>query len=53
MGNGEWGVARLIKGLPNKKYPTSLVGWASHPPIAKGGQDVHPTRLDNLFFGNP
>ncbi|MEH1932578.1 MAG: hypothetical protein V7L14_02370 [Nostoc sp.] len=25
----------------------------SHPPIAKGGQDAHPTRLDNLFVGNP
>ncbi|MFN6498979.1 MAG: hypothetical protein RMX65_018540 [Nostoc sp. DedQUE01] len=27
------------------------MGWASRPPVNKGGQDVHPTRLDldNLF----
>ncbi|MBE8999065.1 hypothetical protein IQ274_12795 [Nostoc sp. LEGE 12447] len=25
------------------------MGWTSCPPIAKGGQDVHPTG----FFGSP
>ncbi|WP_335015374.1 hypothetical protein [Nostoc sp.] len=29
------------------------MGWASRPPIVKGGQDAHPTRLDNLFLGSP
>ncbi|WP_375472799.1 hypothetical protein [uncultured Nostoc sp.] len=29
------------------------MGWASRPPQALGGQDVHPTRLDNLFVGSP
>ncbi|MEH2239236.1 hypothetical protein [Nostoc sp.] len=29
------------------------MGWASRPPVVKGGQDVHPTRLDNLFVVSP
>ncbi|MEH2322773.1 MAG: transposase [Nostoc sp.] len=29
------------------------MGWASRPPIVKGGQVAHPTRLDNLFPGSP
>ncbi|WP_292753266.1 hypothetical protein [Nostoc sp. NMS4] len=28
------------------------MGWASRPPVDKGGQDAHPTRLDNLFVGS-
>ncbi|WP_445637478.1 hypothetical protein NSTC745_02596 [Nostoc sp. DSM 114161] len=29
------------------------MGWASRPPVRKGGQDVHPTTSSNLFVGNP
>ncbi|MBD2411822.1 hypothetical protein H6H01_13940 [Nostoc calcicola FACHB-3891] len=29
------------------------MGWASRPPVERGGQDVHPTGVDNLFVGNP
>ncbi|MBN3871801.1 hypothetical protein [Nostoc sp. JL33] len=29
------------------------MGWTSCPPLAQGGQDVYPTKLDNLFVGNP
>ncbi|MEH1892578.1 MAG: hypothetical protein V7K92_25065 [Nostoc sp.] len=30
-----------------------LTPMASHPPLAKGGQDAHLTRLDNLFVEIP
>ncbi|MCC5610331.1 hypothetical protein LC612_27160 [Nostoc sp. CHAB 5834] len=36
-----------------KKYSTTSCGWAFRPHVAKRGQDAHPTRLDNLFVGNP
>ncbi len=36
-----------------KKHPTFPVGCASRPPVDKGGQDVHPTRWNNLFLGHP
>ncbi len=26
------------------------MGWASRPPVDKGGQDARPTRWDNLFI---
>ncbi|WP_335008385.1 hypothetical protein [Nostoc sp.] len=29
------------------------MGWASRPPSPYGGQDAHPTILDNLFLGVP
>jgi hypothetical protein len=29
------------------------VGWATRAPLAMGGQDVHPTRLSNLFIESP
>ncbi len=38
--------------VPHAKENCCIVGWASRPPVVKGGQDVHPTRLDNLFFGS-
>ncbi len=42
-------------GLTNKKILDYFLwgGRLARPPITEGGQDVHPTRLDNLFFGNP
>jgi hypothetical protein len=39
--------------LQIKKNSTFLVGWASRPPVRRGGQDVYLTRLGNLFVGNP
>lgn len=33
-----------------KNIQLYLVRWASHPPLAVGGQDSHPTRLDNLIY---
>ncbi len=35
-----------------KKYSTSSCG-VDIQPLATGGRDAHPTRLDNLFVGNP
>ncbi|MEH1920372.1 hypothetical protein [Nostoc sp.] len=29
----------------------TLVGWATREPYGLGGQDAHPTILDNLFLG--
>ncbi|MEH2378722.1 MAG: hypothetical protein V7K27_07430 [Nostoc sp.] len=29
-----------------------IVGWATRAPLAKGGQDAHPTSSSNLFVGN-
>ncbi|MEH2324225.1 MAG: hypothetical protein V7K32_11735 [Nostoc sp.] len=51
----ELAFAMLINlGTYNLKNTQLLrVGWASCPPIAKGGQDAHPTRLKNLFIGSP
>ncbi len=38
--------------MKNKKYPILIVGWTYRPPIGNSGQDIHPTKLDNLFLGN-
>ncbi|OBQ20133.1 MAG: hypothetical protein AN486_07350 [Anabaena sp. AL93] len=42
------------KGLPIKKIPKNFL-WcgAKSPLIIKDGQDAHPTKLGNLFFGVP
>jgi hypothetical protein len=36
-----------------KKYPKIFVVRASCPLTIKDGQDGHPTKLGNLFFGVP
>jgi hypothetical protein len=36
-----------------KNIQLTLVGWATREPHQLGGQDAHPTILDNLFLGVP
>ncbi len=46
-------IALLMKNIILiKKHSIFLVGWTSCPPLAEGGRDAHPTRLNNLFLGN-
>ncbi len=38
----------LIRWVKEADETNSLVGWASCPPLSKGGQDAHPTRTVNV-----
>jgi hypothetical protein len=43
-----------LKGLPIKKIPKNFLWCGTNCPlIIKDGQDAHPTKLGNLFFGVP
>ncbi|MEH2111604.1 hypothetical protein, partial [Nostoc sp.] len=37
----------------DKRFRVKLTPMASRPPHRLGGQDAHPTILDNLFLGVP
>jgi hypothetical protein len=40
----------IVRDFKIKNIQLFIVGWASCPPYKLGGQDAHPTRLDNLFL---
>ncbi len=44
---------RFYLSSKNRRRQPFIVGWASCPPMIRGGRDAHPTRLDNLFLGSP
>ena len=46
-----WGSSDLISNQADMIL--LLVGCATRAPQALGGQDVHPTRLDDLFVESP